>query len=98
MARFLPVVRTFTPIVAGIVKMDKKRFLIDNIIGAFLWSFSLIFAGHYLDALFKNQFDIDLKAHLEVIIIIIVLITTVPIIAKFFFGKKKEELPTENEN
>ncbi|MBU4537020.1 MAG: VTT domain-containing protein [Weeksellaceae bacterium] len=91
MARFLPVVRTFTPIVAGIVKMDKTRFLIDNIIGAFLWSFSLIFAGHYLDKLFKDQFGIDLKSHLEMIIIIIVLITTVPIIIKFFFGKKKEE-------
>jgi membrane-associated protein len=50
MARFLPVVRTFTPIVAGIVKMDKK-FLRDNIIGAVLWSFILIFAGHYLDKL-----------------------------------------------
>ena len=95
MARFLPIVRTFTPIVAGIVKMDKTRFLIDNIIGAFLWSFSLIFAGHYLDALFKNQFDIDLKAHLEMIIIIIVLITTLPIVIKFFFGKKKEKLDDE---
>ena len=95
MARFLPIVRTFTPIVAGIVKMDKTRFLIDNIIGAFLWSFSLIFAGHYLDALFKNQFDIDLKSHLEMIIIIIVLITTVPIVAKFFFGKKKEEVKND---
>ena len=91
MARFLPVVRTFTPIVAGIVKMDKTRFLIDNIIGASLWSFSLIFAGHYLDRLFMDQFGIDLKSHLEMIIIIIVLITTVPIIMKFFFGKKKEE-------
>ena len=91
MARFLPVVRTFTPIVAGIVKMDKTRFLIDNVIGAFLWSFSLIFAGHYLDRLFMDQFGIDLKSHLEMIIIIIVLITTVPIIVKFFFGKKKEE-------
>ena len=91
MARFLPIVRTFTPIVAGIVKMDKGRFLIDNIIGAFLWSFSLIFAGHYLDALFKTQFNIDLKAHLEMIIIIIVLITNAPIIIKFFFGRKKEE-------
>ena len=91
MARFLPVVRTFTPIVAGIVKMDKTRFLIDNIIGAFLWSFSLIFAGHYLDRLFMDQFGIDLKSHLEMIILIIVLITTVPIIMKFFFGKKKEE-------
>lgn len=97
MARFLPVVRTFTPIVAGIVKMDKTRFLIDNIIGAFLWSFSLIFAGHYLDKLFQDQFGIDLKSHLEMIIIIIVLITTVPIIVKFFFGKKKEEETTTQE-
>ena len=95
MARFLPVVRTFTPIVAGIVKMDKTRFLIDNIIGAFLWSFSLIFAGHYLDRLFMDQFGIDLKSHLEMIIIIIVLITNVPIIVKFFFGKKKEETHIE---
>lgn len=91
MARFLPVVRTFTPIVAGIVKMDKGRFLIDNIIGAFLWSFSLIFAGHYLDKFFLDKFDIDLKTHLEIIILIIVLITTVPLVMKFFFGKKNEE-------
>ena len=97
MARFLPVVRTFTPIVAGIVKMDKTRFLIDNITGAFLWSFSLIFAGHYLDKLFLDQFGIDLKSHLEMIIIIIVLVTTVPIIVKFFFGKKKEEETTTQE-
>ena len=95
MARFLPVVRTFTPIVAGIVKMDKTRFLIDNIIGAFLWSFSLIFAGHYLDKLFMDQFGIDLKSHLEMIIIIIILITNVPIIIKFFFGKSKQEETTE---
>lgn len=91
MARFLPVVRTFTPIVAGIVKMDKTRFLIDNIIGAILWSFSLIFAGHYLDKIFMDQFGIDLKSHLEMIILIIVLITTVPLIMKFFFRKKDSE-------
>ncbi len=91
MARFLPIVRTFTPIVAGIVKMDKKRFLIDNIIGAVLWSFILIFSGHYLDKLFVEQFGIDLKTHLEMIILIIVFLTTAPIILKFFFGKKKED-------
>ena len=89
MARFLPIVRTFTPIVAGIVKMDKKKFLMDNIIGAFLWSFLLIFAGHYLDKLFIDQFGIDLKKHLEMIILVIVLITTLPIIVKFVFGQKE---------
>lgn len=96
MARFLPVVRTFTPIVAGIVKMNKTRFLIDNIIGAFLWSFSLIFAGHYLDKFFIDQFGIDLKSHLELIILIIVLITTVPLVTKFFF-RKKDQFPNPGE-
>ena len=95
-ARFLPVVRTFVPIVAGIVKMDKKKFFLDNVIGAFLWSFALIFAGHYLDKLFKDQFGIDLKAHLEMIILIIVLVTTLPVIIKFFFGKKEPKKMDDN--
>jgi len=90
MARFLPVVRTFVPIVAGIVDMDKKKFLKDNIIGAVLWSFSLVYAGHYLDKLFRDEFGIDLKSKLEYIIITIVLVTTLPVIFKFFFGKKRE--------
>lgn len=87
MARFLPIVRTFMPIVAGIVKMDKNKFLKDNVIGAILWSFILIFAGHYLNELFLKQFGIDLKSHLELIIIIIVLVTTLPIVLKFVFNK-----------
>lgn len=97
MARFLPVVRTFTPIIAGIVKMDKKEFLRDNIIGAVLWSFTLIFAGHYLDKLFLDQFGIDLKKKLEYIIIVIVLITTLPVILKFMFGAPKENPVLEDE-
>jgi membrane-associated protein len=97
MARFLPVVRTFMPIVAGIVRMDKKAFLRDNIIGGVLWSFSLIFAGHYLDKLFMDQFGINLKEKLEFIIIIIVLVTTVPVILKFVFGAPKENPKLEDE-
>lgn len=97
MARFLPVVRTFMPIVAGIVNMDKKAFLRDNIIGGILWSFSLIFAGHYLDKLFMDQFGINLKEKLEFIIIIIVLVTTVPVILKFVFGAPKENPIVEDE-
>lgn len=91
-ARFLPVVRTFVPIVAGIVDMDKKKFLRDNVIGAVLWSFSLVYAGHYLDKLFLDKFGIDLKSHLEYIIIVIVLVTTLPVIIKFFFGNKNEHI------
>ena len=90
-ARFIPIVRTFLPIVAGIVDMDKKKFLRDNVVGAILWAFSLVYAGHYLDKLFREEFNIDLKSKLEYIIITIVLITTLPVIIKFFFGNKDKE-------
>ncbi len=80
-ARFLPIFRTFAPIVAGIVEMDKKKFMFFNILSSFLWSFILIFAGHYLYGLFLD-WGIDLKEHIEKIIIIIILISTVPVIVK----------------
>ena len=81
-ARFLPIFRTFAPIVAGIAGMDKKKFMFFNVISSILWSFSMILSGHYLSALFMNKFGIDLKSHIEYIIIIIVLITTVPVLWK----------------
>ena len=68
-ARFLPIVRTFAPIVAGIVTMDKKKFMFYNIVSSFLWSFVLIFSGHYLYGMFLEKFDIDLKHHIEKIVI-----------------------------
>jgi membrane-associated protein len=83
-ARFLPVVRTFAPIIAGIVGMDKKDFMFFNILGSFLWSFSMIFAGHYLHALFLDKFNIDLKHYIEFIVIGIVAFTTIPVLWKVF--------------
>ena len=103
-ARFLPIIRTFAPIIAGVVKMDKKKFMFYNILSSFLWSFTLIFAGHYLYALFLD-WGIDLKSHIEIIIIGIVAITTVPLIINAIKGKKvteeeaKEEIKdTDDEN
>ena len=81
-ARFLPIFRTFAPIVAGIASMDKKKFMFNNILGSVLWSFSMILSGHYLSALFLDKFGIDLKSHIEYIVIGIVLITTIPVLWK----------------
>lgn len=88
-ARFLPIVRTFAPIVAGIVQMDRKKFMQYNIIGCIAWVFSMLFAGHYLQKLFLHKFNFDLTKHLEAIVIGIVLITTLPVIYKLFFGERK---------
>lgn len=95
-ARFLPIIRTFAPIIAGVVKMDKKKFMFYNILSSFLWSFTLIFAGHYLYALFLD-WGIDLKSHIEIIIIGIVAITTVPLILNAIKGKKVTEEEAKQE-
>ena len=89
MARFIPIVRTFAPIVAGIVSMDSKKFTFYNVVGSIAWVFSMLIAGHYLQAVILKYFDFDLKDHLEVIVIGIVLLTTAPVFLKLFFGKKK---------
>ncbi|MFZ6025717.1 MAG: DedA family protein [Bacteroidota bacterium] len=90
-ARFIPIVRTFAPIVAGIISMDKKKFVFFNIVGCVAWVFSMLFAGHFLQKWILNEFGFDLKDHLEVIVIGIVLVTTAPVLIKLFSGKKKNE-------
>ena len=90
MARFLPIVRTFAPIVAGIVEMDRKRFSFYNVVGSVAWVFIMILGGHYLQKWILTSFGFDLKKHLEVIVIGIVLVTTLPVIFKLFFKKSKK--------
>jgi membrane-associated protein len=88
-ARFLPIVRTFAPVVAGIVEMERKKFMFFNILGSFLWSFVLVYAGHYLYELFLSQFHIDLKHYIEYIVIGIILVSTAPVLLKLLSNKKE---------
>lgn len=89
-ARFLPIIRTFAPIVAGIVQMDKKKFAYYNVVGCVAWAITMLFAGHYLYKIILEKFDFDLKEHLEFIVLGIVLITTAPVLYKLFISKKKK--------
>ena len=88
-ARFIPIVRTFAPIVAGIVRMEKKKFVYFNIVGSIAWVASMLCAGHFLQAWILNHFQFDLKKHLEVIVLGIVFVTTVPVIIKVVTHKSK---------
>jgi len=82
-ARFLPIVRTFAPIVAGVVHMNYKKFISFNILGAFLWIVSITTLGFVLGE------NVWIKEQLEWIIIGLILVTTLPVAFKMFFGKKK---------
>jgi membrane-associated protein len=83
LARFLPIIRTFAPIVAGMVKMNVAKFSFYNIVGSFLWSCSIVSAGFLLG---ESAF---VKDNLEKIIIGIVLLTTGPVLIKLLIGRKK---------
>lgn|SRR5690606_18284372 len=83
LARFLPIVRTFAPIVAGIVGMDFKKFIVFNIVGAFLWSGSLVTLGFVLG---ENQW---VQKNLELVIFLIVAAATAPVIIKAISGRGK---------
>ena len=94
-ARFIPIIRTFAPIVAGIVQMDRKKFGFYNVIGCVSWVFSMLFGGHFLQKWILSEFGFDLKDHLEVIVLGIVLVTTAPIIFKLIFNKSKSHSDTD---
>lgn len=85
-ARFLPIVRTFAPIVAGMVKMKFSKFSVYNVAGSVLWAGSIVSAGFLLG---ENAW---VKENLEKIIIGIVLFTTGPVLMKLLLRKKKKEL------
>jgi membrane-associated protein len=98
LAKFLPIVRTFAPIVAGIVKMPKPQFVFYNILGSVCWVTSMMLGGYFLQTWVERKFGFSLKDHIEAITIIIIVITTLPVIYKLFFAKKPVVPPPADNN
>ena len=84
--RFLPIVRTFAPILAGMVKVKPHIFFIYNFIGALLWPLSIVTAGYYVGAVFPNALD-----YLNYIIIGFIAVTTIPIANSYWRERKAKE-------
>ena len=89
-ARFVPIVRTFAPIVAGVGKMDYKRFFSYNIIGGALWVTLVTYAGYYLGAFFESM-GLDIDQVLLPIIIIIIFVSLLPAIYEIFKEKSNRD-------
>jgi membrane-associated protein len=84
-ARFIPIVRTFAPVVAGVGKMNYKKFLFFNIIGGFFWSVSLTFAGYYLPTVFPG-----IDKYLTPLIFLIIFISILPPLIQFISEIRKK--------
>ena len=90
-ARFVPIVRTFVPLIAGIAKMEYKTFMIFNIIGGALWTASVTYLGYFLGAaLTKMGVDVD-KIILPIIALILV-VSISPALYHFLKDKKQRQV------
>jgi membrane-associated protein len=85
LARFLPIFRTFAPVVAGVGKMKYGRFLFYNIFGGIGWVVSMIAAGYFLGSI------PGIDKHLHIVIILVIAISFIPGIVEFLKERKKKK-------
>jgi membrane-associated protein len=87
LARFVPIVRTFAPFVAGVGTMHYGRFLSFNLIGAFLWTAIFVFLGYFFGQIpfVQNNF--------ELVVVLIILISVMPMVFEFVRGRARKETP-----
>ena len=89
LARFIPIVRTYAPFVAGASRMDYPRFLSFNIIGGVVWITLFLFAGYF----FGNIPFI--QKNFEYVVIVIVLLSVVPVIMEWLKHRREKAAATE---
>jgi membrane-associated protein len=88
-ARFVPVVRTFAPVLAGVGGMSRRTFLSYNVVGAFLWVFGVTMAGYLL----SNVIGDDIDKYLLPIIVLIIAISLIPPFLEWRKSKKRPAHP-----
>jgi membrane-associated protein len=77
-ARFMPIVRTFVPVVAGMAKMDYKAYTAYNVLGAVLWIWSMLFVGYFLG------FIPGVENHIEKVILVVIFASLLPAIISWW--------------
>jgi len=98
LARFMPIVRTFAPMVVGAAEMPYIKFLTFSIIGGALWISSMVLAGFFLGGMIETALGIKLEDHIEKVVIVVVFISLLPPIVEYLrhrFGKKHEPALSE---
>ena len=88
LARFVPVIRTFAPVVAGMANMSYRRFAMFNIIGGVSWVFSMTMIGYLLVTLFPAT-----EKHIEKVIIIVILVSLLPGVIEYLRSRSRAKPP-----
>lgn len=87
-SRFIPVVRTFVPLIAGVAKMEFKTFLLFNIIGGFLWTVGVTYLGYFL-GYYLHKMGVEVDTVLLPIIALILILSVSPALYQLLKSKQK---------
>jgi membrane-associated protein len=85
LARFMPIVRTFVPVVAGMAQMGYRRYTLFNLIGGIGWIWSMLFIGYFL-----GRYIPGVDRHIETVIVLVILISLLPGIIGWMRTRKRE--------
>jgi membrane-associated protein len=91
LARFIPVVRTFVPLIAGIAKMKYRTFMTFNVIGGLIWTAGVTYLGFYLGKLLKGLW-LDADTVILPIIALILVVSISPALYQLFKNKKQRQV------
>jgi len=83
-ARFIPIIRTFAPVVAGVGKMKYRRFIAYNVFGGIFWVMSMTFVGYFLGRMVPN-----IQEQIHIVIAVVIFLSLLPGIAKLAREKWK---------
>ncbi|MFM9944095.1 MAG: DedA family protein [Bacteroidia bacterium] len=89
LGRFLPIIRTFAPIISGVIKMEMKVFLIYTIVGSILWTATMTLSAYYLAKVIPN-----LKENLGWVVLFLIIITAIPVVSTY---RKERKTSSDNQ-
>jgi membrane-associated protein len=82
-ARFVPIVRTFAPVVAGVAQMRYRDFVVFNVVGGLLWVWSMLFTGYFL-----GRYVPGIDEHIEAVILVVIFLSILPGIIAWWREKR----------
>ena len=97
LARFVPIVRTFAPLVVGAAEMPYLRFLAFSILGGLLWIMSMVLSGYFLGGVIEGALGIKLEDHIEKVVILVVFLSLLPPLIEFLKHRDGKPPTTEPE-
>jgi membrane-associated protein len=84
-ARFVPIVRTFAPVVAGVGQMSYRRFLVYNVVGGVGWVLSMTWTGYLLGQTIPN-----VDRHIHIIVVVVIVLSLIPIVLEIVRERRKQ--------